>query len=118
MQTVALSEMAVAVLRLRVRGHKLPVTEHRQPAYQELAKAGIMEPDGEEFRFTEDGWARRDQILEAEQDRIERERYAPPDCKTVEKGQEIAAGVRRRRHPHRESVGIAPHFVNWSRRGS
>ena len=56
----------------------MPVTEQRRAAYLELVAAGIMAPDGEEFRFTDDGWARRDQVLDVEQDRIERERYAPP----------------------------------------
>ncbi len=53
MQTITLSESAV--LRFRVRGHKMPVTEKRRAAYLELVAARIMEPDGEEFRFTDDG---------------------------------------------------------------
>ena len=89
MQTVALSESAVAVLRLRVRGHKMPVTEQRRAAYLELVAAGIMAPDGEEFRFTDDGWARRDQILDVEQDRIERERYAPPQGQLSRKAKRL-----------------------------
>ena len=47
MQTIALSESAVAVLRFRVKGLRTPVTERRLPAFQELVNAGIMEPDGE-----------------------------------------------------------------------
>ena len=35
------------------------------PAYRELVDAGIMVPDGEEFRFTEGSYARREQILDA-----------------------------------------------------
>jgi len=49
-----------AVLRLRAKGLRLPVTDRRLEAYRELALPGIMEPDGEDFRFTEDGWARRE----------------------------------------------------------
>jgi hypothetical protein len=72
MQTIALSEQAVAVLRLRVKGLKLPVDEKRLGAYRELADAGIMTPvsdaDGApeaDYRFTEDGWARREELLGA-----------------------------------------------------
>ena len=49
MQTVALSENAVAVFRLRVKGLRMPPTERRLPAYRELVEAGIMEPVGEGF---------------------------------------------------------------------
>jgi hypothetical protein len=83
MQTVALSESAVAMLRFRVKGLRTPVTERRLPAFQELVNAGIMEPDGEDFRFTEDGWSRREEILREEQERIERERYDPPDASNL-----------------------------------
>jgi hypothetical protein len=64
MPTIALSENAVAVLRFRVKGHRLPVTERRLPAYEELATAGIMAAAGDDFHFTEDGWARRFEILD------------------------------------------------------
>jgi hypothetical protein len=80
MPTITLSESAVAVLRFRIRAHPVPVTPQRLPAFQELAAAGIMERDGEDFRFTDEGWARREEILRAEEDRIERGRYAPPDA--------------------------------------
>jgi hypothetical protein len=80
MPTIALSESAVATLRFRIKGLRTPVTEQRLPAFQELVNAGIMEPDGEDFRFTEDGWARREEILHDEYERIERERYEPPDA--------------------------------------
>jgi hypothetical protein len=79
MQAIALPESALAVLRFRVKGLRTPVTEQRLPAFQELVNAGIMEPDGEDFRFTEDGWSRREEILR-EEERIERERYDPPDA--------------------------------------
>jgi hypothetical protein len=91
MHTITLSESAVATLRLRMRGHKLPVNEQRLPAYRELAEAGIMEPvDGteSEFRFTPEGMEHRDEILEREQERIERERYAPPDGNLSESARE------------------------------
>ena len=38
------------------QGPALPVTDRRPEAYRELADAGIMQPDGDDFRFTEDGW--------------------------------------------------------------
>jgi len=49
------------------------------PAFRELVDAGIMVPDAGDFRFTEDGWARREEILR-EEERIERERYESPDA--------------------------------------
>lgn len=77
MQTVTLSESAVAVLRFRIKGHKMPVNERRLVAYRELAEAGIMEPvtgaDGipeVEYRFTEHGWNRREEILRREEQRL------------------------------------------------
>jgi hypothetical protein len=79
-QTFKLSEPAVALLRFRVKGHRTPVTERRAPAFRELVDAGIMVPDAGDFRFTEDGWARREEILREEEERIERERYEPPDA--------------------------------------
>jgi hypothetical protein len=80
MQTFKLSESAVALLRFRVKGHRTPVTEIRLPAFRELVDAGIMVPDAGDFRFSEDGWARREEILREEEERIERERYEPPDA--------------------------------------
>jgi hypothetical protein len=65
MQTVALSKSALAVLRLRTKGLRLPVTDRRLESYRELADAGIMEPDGDDFRFTENGWARREELIRA-----------------------------------------------------
>jgi hypothetical protein len=79
-QTFKLSESAVALLRFRVKGHRTPVTERRSPAFRELVDAGIMVPDASAFRFTEDGWARREEILREEEERIERERYESPDA--------------------------------------
>jgi len=94
MQTTTLSENAVAVFRLRAMGLRLPVTEGRLPAFRELVDAGIMVPDEEEFRFTEDGWARREELLNESQERIERERYDPPDASHLS---ESAREVLRRR---------------------
>jgi hypothetical protein len=65
MQTVTLSKSALAVLRLRAKGLRLPVTDRRLEAYCELAEAGIMVPDGDDFRFTEDGWNRRAELITA-----------------------------------------------------
>jgi hypothetical protein len=79
-QTFKLSESAVALLRFRIKGHRTPVTERRAPTFRELVDAGIMVPDAGDFHFTEDGWARREEILREEEDRIERERYEPPDA--------------------------------------
>lgn len=83
MQTEMLSEMAVAVLRLHVEGERMPANERNLPAYQELVKAGIMEPvPGSErvYRLTAHGREHRDSIVERETERIERERFDPPDA--------------------------------------
>ena len=81
MQTLTLSEMAVAVLRLHVEGERMPANERNLPAYQELVKAEIMEPvPGLErvYRLTANGRKHRDSIVERETERIERERFEPP----------------------------------------
>jgi hypothetical protein len=90
---IQLSESAVATLRFRIKGYRMPVNERRLPAFRELAAAGIMEPDGEDYRFTADGWARREEILRMQEERIERERYAPPDGRLS-----VAARERLRRY--------------------
>ncbi|MFO0954101.1 MAG: hypothetical protein U0835_23695 [Isosphaeraceae bacterium] len=80
--TIRLSENAVAVLRFEVKGWKARDPASRLSAYRELAAAGIMEsvPDAEGgYRFTEEGMARREEILREEEERIERERFGPPD---------------------------------------
>ena len=107
MPTIALSESAVATLRFRVKGLRTPVTEQRLPAFQELVNAGIMEPDrAREFRFTEDGWAHREEILHEEDERIERERYEPPDASHLsESAREL---LRRRLAGDREGDGGQP----------
>ena len=43
-ETFALSESAVAVLRFRVKGYRMKVTDRSLEAFRELAAAGIMEP--------------------------------------------------------------------------
>ena|ERR1017187_1214477 len=83
MQTVTLSENAVAVLRFEIKGWRPKNKESRLPAYRELAAAGVMEPvpgSELEYRFTEDGLRQREELLAEAQDRIERERYEPPDA--------------------------------------
>ena len=83
MQTVTLSEAAVAVLRFEIKGWKAKRKGTRLAAYRELAAAGIMEPvpgSEVEYRFTQEGFEHREAILEREADRIERERYEPPDA--------------------------------------
>ena len=69
-ETFALSESAVAVLRFRVKGYRMKVTDSSLEAFRELATAGIMEPppgaNGNpetDYQFTEDGWARRQELL-------------------------------------------------------
>jgi hypothetical protein len=83
MQTITLSASAVAALRFRVKGWRMPVRDHNRAAFQELVAAGIMEPDGEDFRFTEAGWVRREEILREEEERIERDRFEPPDASNL-----------------------------------
>jgi hypothetical protein len=86
MQTVTLSESAVAVLRFEIKGWKSKRPESRLAAYRELAEAGIMEPvPGSEtdYRFTAEGMGRREQILNQEHDRIERARFEPPDASNL-----------------------------------
>jgi hypothetical protein len=80
MLTIALSENAVAELRFRVKGWKMQVTEWRLQALRELVDAGIMEPADGDFSFTEDGWARREDLLHEAEERIERQRFEPPDA--------------------------------------
>jgi hypothetical protein len=85
-ETVTLSENAVAALRFEIRGWRPKRPESRLPAYRELAAAGIMEPvpgSETEYRFTGEGLEHRDAILAREEERIERERYEPPDASNL-----------------------------------
>ena len=79
MQTVTLSAAAVAVLRFRAKKWPMKVKDSELPAYRELVDAGIMVGHGDDYRFTDDGWAHREELLREAQERIERERYEPPD---------------------------------------
>ncbi len=83
MQTITLSATAVALLRFRVKKWPMKVREQDLPGYQELVDAGIMVPDGADFKFTEEGWAKRQEILSEAEDRIERARYEPPDASNL-----------------------------------
>ena len=74
-----LSAEAVATLRYEIRGWRAKDKTRRLPTYRELAAAGIMEAVDGEYRFTPWGMEHREEILEREFDRIERERHAPPD---------------------------------------
>jgi hypothetical protein len=121
MQTITLSEAAVAVLRFEVRGWKAKRKGSRLLAYRELAAAGIMEPlPGSEtdYRFTEQGYTRREEILREEEDRIERARFEPPDPSNLSDAARallgrIATSVRV------EIMGeIDPRSASWPRRGS
>jgi hypothetical protein len=83
---ITLSPSAVATLRFEIKGWRSKVKGSRLPAYRELAAAGIMEPvpgSDSEFRFTGDGLARREEILREAEDRIERERFEPPDASNL-----------------------------------
>jgi hypothetical protein len=83
---IGLSENTVAVLRFEIKGWRPKNKESRLPAYRELAAAGVMEPvpgSEWEYRFTAEGWERREEILRDEEDRIERERFAPPDASNL-----------------------------------
>jgi hypothetical protein len=71
-ETFALSESAVAVLRFRVKGYRMKITDSSLEAFRELAAAGINHPvstwaGGPEsvFRFTRAGWERREQWINA-----------------------------------------------------
>ena len=107
MHTVTLSENAVAVLRFEIRGYRSKVPARRLPAYLELAAVGIMEPvPGSEtdYRFTAEGMEHREAILEREADRIERERFEPPDASNLSE----AAGRLLRRIVTGEPIEITP----------
>jgi hypothetical protein len=100
MPTIALSESAVAVLRFRVKGWRFPIRDRDRDAFRELIAAGIMTPvtgaDGTpevDYRFTEEGWVRRQELLHEAEERIERERYDPPDASDLS---EAAKGLLRR----------------------
>jgi hypothetical protein len=86
-----LSPDAVAVLRFEIKGYRSKVPGSRLPAYRELAAAGIMEPvpgSDTEYRFTERGIKHREAIAEREAERIERDRYDPPDANLSEAARE------------------------------
>ena len=89
-ETFALSESAVAMLRFLVKGYHMKVTDRSLEAFRELAAAGILEPmtgaDGSpepDYRFSGDGWTRRKELLTEAEERIERERFEPPDASNL-----------------------------------
>ncbi len=66
MQTITLSEAALALLRHRIATKDATVTADNLEAYRELVRAETMYPvsgmfGGPEsnFRFTDEGWSRR-----------------------------------------------------------
>ena len=70
MPTIMLSDTALSLLRLNITGPHVAVTAENREAYRELAAAGLMYPvstfaHGPEslFRFTEEGWRRREEWL-------------------------------------------------------
>ena len=85
MKMVTLSEPAVALLRFRVKGWPIKVRESDRQAFQELVDAGIMVPDGKDFKFTEEGWLQRKELLARAEDHIERGRSGPPDGSNLSK---------------------------------
>lgn len=69
MPVVELSRAARSLLRRRAAGEGVDVTPESLETYRELVRAGVMYPvsgflKGPEaaFRFTEEGWARRDEL--------------------------------------------------------
>jgi hypothetical protein len=70
MPTITLSEAARSLLRRRLNGEEIEITDRNRPAYRELARAGIMIPlhtfakgDESAYRFTDAGWARRFEFI-------------------------------------------------------
>jgi hypothetical protein len=70
MEAIALSESALALLRSRVEGGSRAVDDSNREAYRELERAGIMYAvsgftSGPEylFRWTDEGYARRFELL-------------------------------------------------------
>ena len=70
MQTITLSETALALLRHILETSRAEVRPDNLEAYRELARAGIMSPvsgfrNGPEaiFRFTDEGWRDRERWL-------------------------------------------------------
>jgi hypothetical protein len=78
-EIIPLSESVVAVLRFGVKGLRWPVRDSNRDAFQEPVAAGIMEPDGADYRFTEERMKHREAILARAAERAERKRYEPPD---------------------------------------
>jgi hypothetical protein len=69
---ITLSEEAVTLLQIILATSRVEVTPANLETYRELVRAGIMDPvstfaRGPEslFRFTEEGWNRRDEWLTA-----------------------------------------------------
>jgi hypothetical protein len=65
-----LSEAAVALVRQCLKAGRVAVTPENLGLYRELARAGVMYPvsgfvSGPDaiFRFTDEGWARRNEII-------------------------------------------------------
>src|SRR4051812_19700194 len=79
--TVKLSESAVALLRSRIAGRNRAARDVDRGGFEELVAAGVMEPDGAgDYRFADDDHARLEERTRAEEERIERCRFEPPDA--------------------------------------
>jgi hypothetical protein len=75
MQTIALSEAALALFRLHIERAGIRVDDANREAHRELERAGILYPvstfaRGPEayFRFTDFGWDMRHEILACAKD--------------------------------------------------
>jgi hypothetical protein len=71
-RSITLSEDALALFRLHVERDGIRVDDANREAHRELARAGLMDPvsgftRGPEayYRFTEEGWTRREELLNA-----------------------------------------------------
>ena len=116
-----LSADAVAVLRFEIKGWRAKNKESRLPAYHELAAAGIMQPvpgSETEYRFTEEGMKQREEILRNAEDRIERERFEPPDIGNLSEASWACCGRSFRVSVSRSRRGTDRRSANWLRPGS
>jgi hypothetical protein len=116
MRIASLSANAVPVVRFEVRGYRAKRGQGRLQAYHELA-AGIMQPvpgRESEFRFTQDAFLQRHELLAEAEDRIEHERLGPPDANGLTAEARGAAGANRLRRAHRDQRGEQAAFPRAS----
>lgn len=69
MSTLTLSESALALLRLRLSGQRVEVTDDNRDVYKELAAAGLAEPihtprgRNSHYRLTMEAMKRKPELL-------------------------------------------------------